>query len=72
MKYAKIDDLNTVFKILKQYKTLSHVRKDKIQNLIESKNVIFKNGVVLTFLKYKKKQMLVQLILIKVVGKLHR
>lgn len=54
MKFAKTSDIKNVMKIIRMYPVLSHVDGRYIYSLIKKNNVIFDNGVVLTFKKYKR------------------
>lgn len=56
IKFARTDECDEIIKIFRQYpKIFPHIRKDKILLQIEKSNVIYDNGVVITFGKYKKK-----------------
>jgi len=56
IKLAGVDECDEIMKIFRQYpKIFPHIRKDKIEVQIEKSNVIYDEGVVITFGKYQKK-----------------
>lgn len=56
LKHATMDQLNEVLKIFRKYnKIFPYMRKDKLQDKIIKNEVIYDDGVVITFSKYKKK-----------------
>ena len=57
MKHAEIIDLEEIMDVFKQYgDTFPHIRKDKIETMIEFHNVIWEEGVLITYNHYKRKQ----------------
>ena len=57
MHFANIDDTKEIMDLFKLHKDIfPYVRKDYIERMIKSKNVIFEDGFVIVFKKYKRKQ----------------
>ena len=57
MNHATIDNLEEIMDVFKQYgDTFPHIRKDKIETLIEFHNVIWEEKVLITYNHYKRKQ----------------
>jgi len=57
MNHAKINDLEEIMDVFKQNgDTFPHIRKDKIETLIEFHNVIWEEKVLITYNHYKRKQ----------------
>ena len=59
MNHATIDNLEEIMDVFKQYgDTFPHIRKDKIERMIKSGNVVWEEGVLITYNRYKRKQKL--------------
>ena len=57
MNHANLDNLEEIMNVFKQYgDTFPHIRKDKIETMIEFHNVIWEEGVLITYNHYKRKQ----------------
>ena len=57
MNHATLDNLEEIMNVFKQYgDTFPHIRKDKIETMIEFHNVIWEEGVLITYNHYKRKQ----------------
>ena len=57
MNHANLDNLEEIMDVFKQYgDTFPHIRKDKIETMIEFHNVIWEEGVLITYNHYKRKQ----------------
>ena len=57
MNHADLDNLEEIMDVFKQYgDTFPHIRKDKIETLIEFHNVIWEEKVLITYNHYKRKQ----------------
>ena len=57
MNHATIDNLDEIMDVFKQYKDIfPHIRSDKIQRMIESKNVVWEEDVLITYNHYQRKQ----------------
>ena len=57
MNHATIDNLDEIMDVFKQYKEIfPHIRKDKIQTMIENDNVVWEEGVLITYNHYRRKQ----------------
>ena len=57
MNHANLDNLEEIMDVFKQYAdTFPHIRKDKIETMIEFHNVIWEEGVLITYNHYKRKQ----------------
>ena len=57
MNHATLDNLEEIMGVFKQYgDTFPHIRKDKIETMIEFHNVIWEEGVLITYNHYKRKQ----------------
>ena len=57
MNHATLDNLEEIMDVFKQYgDTFPHIRKDKIETMIEFHNVIWEEGVLITYNHYKRKQ----------------
>jgi len=55
--YILVDDYQDIMNVFKTHKEIfPHIRGDKIQKLIDSKNVVWENGVLITWNRYKRKQ----------------
>jgi len=56
MRHAKLSDLKEVHGHFQKHKDVfPHVRQDKLQRMIEAGQVIWQDGVVLTYQRYKKR-----------------
>jgi hypothetical protein len=56
MKHAKRSDLKEVYGHFQKRKDVfPHVRQDKLRRMIEAGQVVWQDGVVITFQKYKKR-----------------
>lgn len=59
MNHADLDNLEEIMDVFKQYgDTFPHIRKDKIETMIEFHNVIWEEKVLITYNHYKRKQKL--------------
>jgi len=57
MNHATLDNLDEIMNVFKQYgDTFPHIRKDKIETMIEFHNVIWEEDVLITYNHYKRKQ----------------
>ena len=57
MNHATLDNLDEIMDVFKQYgDTFPHIRKDKIETMIEFHNVIWEEKVLITYNRYKRKQ----------------
>ena len=57
LNFAKPDDYQDIMNVFKIHKEIfPHIRGDKIQKLIDSKNIVWENGVLITWNRYKRKQ----------------
>ena len=57
LNFAKPDDYQDIMNVFKTHKEIfPHIRGDKIQKLIDSKNVVWESGVLITWNRYKRKQ----------------
>ena len=57
MNHATLDNLDEIMEVFKQYgDTFPHIRKDKIETMIEFHNVIWDEKVLITYNHYKRKQ----------------
>lgn len=57
MNHATLDNLDEIMDVFKQYGDIfPHIRKDKIETMIEFHNVIWENEVLITYNHYKRKQ----------------
>ena len=57
MNHATLDNLDEIMNVFKQYgDTFPHIRKDKIETMIEFHNVIWEEDVLITYNNYKRKQ----------------
>jgi len=57
LNFAKPDDYQDIMNVFKTHKEIfPHIRGDKIQKLIDSKNIVWENGVLITWNRYKRKQ----------------
>ena len=57
MNHATLDNLDEIMNVFKQYgATFPHIRKDKIETMIEFHNVIWEEDVLITYNHYKRKQ----------------
>ena len=57
MNHATLDNLEEIMNVFKQYgDTFPHIRKDKIETMIEFHNVIWEEDVLITYNHYKRKQ----------------
>ena len=57
MNHATLDNLEEIMGVFKQYgDTFPHIRKDKIETMIEFHNVIWEENVLITYNHYKRKQ----------------
>jgi hypothetical protein len=56
MKHATLSDLKEIYwQFQKRKDVFPHVRRDKLQKMIEKSLVIWQDGVVITYQQYKKK-----------------
>lgn len=56
IKLAQINECDEIMKIFRKYpKIFPHIRKDKITSQIEKSNVLYDDGVVITFGKYQRR-----------------
>ena len=57
MNHATMKDFDDIMEVFKQYgDTFPHIRKDKIETMIEFHNVIWEENVLITYNHYKRKQ----------------
>tara|TARA_B100000427_G_scaffold223956_1_gene187661 strand:+ start:1078 stop:1560 length:483 start_codon:yes stop_codon:yes gene_type:complete len=57
MNHATLDNLDEIMDVFKQYsKIFPHIRKDKIETMIELHNVIWEEDVLITYNHYQRKQ----------------
>ena len=57
MNHATLDNLEEIMDVFKQYgDTFPHIRRDKIETMIEFHNVIWDEKVLITYNHYKRKQ----------------
>jgi len=57
MNHATMKDFDDIMGVFKQYgDTFPHIRKDKIETMIEFHNVIWEENVLITYNHYKRKQ----------------
>lgn len=58
MNHATLDNLEEIMDVFKQYgDTFPHIRRDKIETMIEFHNVIWEEKVLITYNHYKRKQL---------------
>lgn len=56
MKFAQPEQINEIMSIFRKYKLIfQHIRSDIVLGMINKGRVIFDSGVVITFIKYKRK-----------------
>jgi hypothetical protein len=56
MNYAKLSDLKEIYGHFQKRKDVfPHVRQDKLRRMIEAGQVVWQDGVVITYQQYKKK-----------------
>jgi len=56
MNHAKLSDLKEIYGHFQKRKDVfPHVRQDKLQRMIEAGQVVWQDGVIITFQKYKKR-----------------
>jgi len=59
LKTANVDDYEEIMDVFKQHKeTFPHIRGDKVMRQIVSKNIVWENGVLITWNRYKRIQKL--------------
>ena len=57
LSHATDDDYNQIMDVFKLHKAyFPHIRGDKIKRMIDSKNVVWEDGVLITWNRYKRKQ----------------
>ena len=57
LSHATEDDYNQIMDVFKLHKAyFPHIRGDKIKRMIDSKNVVWEDGVLITWNRYKRKQ----------------
>ena len=57
LNYATMNDYKQVMDVFKLHKSyFPHIRGDKVKRMIESKNIVWENGVLITWNHYKRKQ----------------
>ena len=57
LNHATVDDYEEIMDVFKQHKELfPHIRGDKVMRQIEDKNVVWEDGVLITWNRYKRKQ----------------
>ena len=58
MNHATIDNLEDIMSVFKQYgDVFPHIRKDKIETMIELHNVVWEEEVLITYNHYQRKQL---------------
>jgi len=55
VRYATLDDLKEIYRLMQAHAELKHVRQDKLKKRIEAGQCIYQDGVAITFQKYKKR-----------------
>lgn len=55
MRYASLDDLKEISRAMHAHEELKHVRQDRLKKRIEARQVIYQEGVAITFQQYKKR-----------------
>ena len=56
MKHARLSDLKEIYAQFRKRKDVfPHVRQDKLRRMIEAGQVVWQNGVIITYQQYKKR-----------------
>src|SRR6266404_5263497 len=56
MKHARLSDLKEIYaQFQKRKDVFPHVRQDKLRRMIEAGQVVWQDGVVITYQRYKKR-----------------